>query len=70
MSLLQPYLPGGTHLEPPDLIVEGDNQEYEIKSSVLHKKTRGRLLYQIKWKGYDATENSWLREEDLVNALE
>ena len=48
-------------------IVVGDNQECEIERIVSHKKTRGRTAYQVRWKGYDATENSWLREEYLSN---
>ena len=33
-----------------------------------NKKTKGRTLYQVSWRGYDDTEDSWLREEDLANA--
>ena len=57
-----------TQLWPSDPIVADYNQDYEIKMIVDHKKTRGRLVYQVICRGYDATENSWLREEDLVNA--
>ena len=56
-----------------DPIVAGDNQEYEIKRIVSHKKTRGRLIYQVRWRGYDAMGDSWLagwREEDLANGLD
>ena len=35
-----------------------------------HKKIRGRLVYQVGWRGHDAMEDSWLREEDLANAVD
>ena len=68
MSLLRPYLPGGTHYRPPDTIVTGENQEYEVERIVSHKKTSDRLVYQVRWRGYDAMEDNCLREEDLTNA--
>ena len=45
-----------------DPIVAGDIQEYKLKRIVSHKKAKGRLVYQVRWRGYNAMENSWLRE--------
>ena len=53
-----------------DPIVGGENQEYEIERFVSYKKTKGRTVYQARWRGYDATEDSWLSEEDLANAFD
>ena len=33
-----------------------------------YKKTKGRTVYQVRWRGYDAMKDSWSREEDLANA--
>ena len=48
----------------------GDNREYEIYRIVSQNKTRDRAAYQFKWRGYDAIDDSWLREEGLANASE
>ena len=66
VSFLHLCLPGGTQqgcLDP----FAGDNHEYKIERIKPHKNTRGRILYQAKWRGYDSTEDSWLREKDLAN---
>ena len=70
MRLLGPYLPGGTQSGPSDLILAGYNQEYEIKRIMSYKKIRARLVYQVRWRGYDVIEDSWLKEEDLDNAFD
>ena len=43
---------------PPDPIVAGGNQEYEIKRILSTKKTKGRLVYQVRWRGYNSMEDS------------
>ena len=53
-----------------DLIIVGQNQQYEIKRIASNKNTRGRTIYQVRWRGYDAIEDSWLSEEDLASALD
>ena len=68
VSFLHIYLPGGTHWGTPNTIFIGDNQKYKIERIMYYKKTGGRVVYQIRWRGYDAIENTWLGEEDLVNA--
>ena len=67
VSLLHPYLPGGTKYGP-NPIFTGENQEYEIERTVAHKNIRGRFVYQVRWRSYDIIENSWFREENLANA--
>ena len=67
VSLLHLCLPCVTLWGPLDPIVAGENQEYEIERIVTHMKTRCRIIYQLKCKEYDATEDNWLREEDLAN---
>ena len=52
----------------PNPIVACEKQVYGIKRIITHKKNRGRIVYQVIWRGYDATEESRLKEEDLLNA--
>ena len=70
VSLLYPHLYGGNQKSTTNAIALGDNQEYEIDRIMSHKKTRGRTMYQVRWRGYNTMKNSWLREEDLANALD
>lgn len=45
---------------------EEDDEVYEIESIVHHKKNMfGKSTgFMVKWKGYPASENSWVSEED------
>jgi len=50
-----------------------EEEEYEIERILDAKRGMfpdGHLGYLVKWKGYDHTQNSWVNEEDAVNATE
>jgi hypothetical protein len=57
VSLLEPYN-NGTR-PPPDILkiideagdIEG-NEEWEMKEILSSRKVKGKVLYQVKWKGY------------------
>ena len=51
---------------PPDL-VDGE-EEWEIEGIMNHKETGKGRLYQIRWKGYPPTEDSWETEEALEHS--
>ena len=65
----QTYLKGCSNASPDPIIACG-NQDYEIKSIVLHKTTRGRSLYKVIWRRYNAIEATFLKEKDLANTSE
>ncbi|KDQ27174.1 hypothetical protein PLEOSDRAFT_1017076, partial [Pleurotus ostreatus PC15] len=48
--------------------------EWEVEAILGHKvtsrKTGRKRLYLVRWKGLDATEDSWLSEYELRNAPE
>jgi hypothetical protein len=75
-SLLKPYHEtkehGPNHKKPAPEIVNGEEEHYEIKSILMARPTRNRksTQYLIKWKGYPASENSWLPEKELTHAKE
>jgi hypothetical protein len=62
VSLLEPYN-NGTR-PPPDLLkiidesvdIEG-NEEWEIEEILSSRKVKGKVLYQVKWKGYPLKED-------------
>src|SRR5215510_11225002 len=72
-SLLTPFhendIHGPSHAEPPPELIEGQ-EEYEIEGIINHKTQDGLIWYLVKWKGYNDTQNQWLKEEELKNATE
>lgn len=42
-------------------------QSYEIEGIIRHKYQGKRRLFEVKWLGYDETENSWLKRSDFDN---
>ncbi|KDQ26074.1 hypothetical protein PLEOSDRAFT_1017075, partial [Pleurotus ostreatus PC15] len=48
--------------------------EWEVEAILGHKissrKSGRKRLYLVRWKGLDATEDSWLSEHELRNAPE
>ena len=72
-SLLTPYKENEIHgpnfpEPPPDLIDE--EEEYKIEQILKHRGTPKNCFYLIRWKGYTAEEDIWLKEADLEHAVE
>jgi hypothetical protein len=61
--------------KPPPIITEDGEEEYEVDHIVAWEWRKGKLLYQIRWKGYDPIEHTMERAEkfiglpDLLNDL-
>ena len=81
ISMLEPHtpntIPNRTQSPPPPEIIDGDLQ-YEIAevvSSKIDKRYRCKLLYQVRWLGYEGTpeEFTWVPadqlEEDAIEAI-
>ena len=45
-------------------------EEYEVEQIVGEKWKNGKLYYRIRWKGYDATDNTWQSAQDICNTPE
>ena len=46
------------------------SEEYEVEKIVGERKCKGKLHYRVRWKGYDAENDSWQTARDLRNAPE
>ena len=70
-DLLLPYKETeayGPPLARPPLIMEQDEEEYEIESIIDARRTgrgRGKLQYLVHWKGYSHADNSWVDHKDM-----
>ncbi len=70
IDLLIPYVEtqayGQSYLQPPPDIIDG-KEEYEVEEIVLDRKTghSHKQQYLVRWKGYPASENSWVDAADL-----
>ena len=53
---------------PPDLI--DNEEEYEIEQILKHRGPPKNRSYLIRWKGYTAEEDAWLKEAKLGNTTE
>jgi hypothetical protein len=75
-SLLKPYHETKEHSPNHEKlaleIVNGEEEHYEIEAILMARPTRNRksTQYLIKWKGYPASENSWLPEKELTHTKE
>ena len=72
-TLLTPYhendIHGPNYTYPAPEII-GDNDEWEVEAIIGHRRKHGKMTYQVKWKGYPTSENSWEPEAHLTNASE
>jgi hypothetical protein len=57
-------------LKPPPIITEEGEEEYEIDHIVAWEWRKGKLLYQIRWKGYDPIEDTMERAEKFIDLPE
>ena len=73
-NLLRPYVANDSIYfsarkppRPPSLIPE-DNQ-YEVKQILEHRRRHRQTQYKVRWKGYSAEDDSWVAERDIDPAL-
>jgi hypothetical protein len=71
VSLLEPYhetqIPE-RHQEPPALVQIEGQEEFEVQEVLDSKRTRGKLLYLVFWRGYPPSEATWEPVENLIHA--
>jgi hypothetical protein len=46
------------------------SEEYEVEKIVGERKNNGKLYYRVRWKGYNAEDDTWQTARDLRNAPE
>jgi hypothetical protein len=72
-ALLTPFkettFHGTTDTQPPPDLIE-QQAEWEVEAILAHRKQGRRLVYLIKWKGYDTSENTWEPENNLTHTEE
>ena len=60
---------GPNYTKPPPDLIDGTD-EYKVEAILKHrvKGRKKKLSLLVAWKGYPASENTWLSESDFVNA--
>ncbi|KAG8737121.1 hypothetical protein FRC10_008559, partial [Ceratobasidium sp. 414] len=53
--------------QPPPIITEDGEEEYCVEEIVGWQQTKDGLKYEIKWEGYDSSENSWESAEKFAD---
>jgi hypothetical protein len=71
VSLLEPYtpstIPNRTQPPPPPVVIpESGDTWYEIQEILDSRYRRKTLYYKIRWKGYDVSEDSWQRYDNVT----
>ena len=46
------------------------SKEYEVEKIVGERKNNGKQYYPVRWKGYNAEDDTWQTARDLRNAPE
>jgi hypothetical protein len=70
VDLLTPYHEtnayGPQPTQPPPILIDGE-EEYEVEELIndRYNGRRRKRQYLVKWKGYPASKNSWVDEQDL-----
>ena len=60
----------GRTRKPPPPIRVGDEEEFEVEQIVdSAPDERGRIMYRVRWKGYDEHSDTWEYISNLKNAL-
>ena len=55
---------------PPPPIMVGDEEEFEVEQIVdSAPDSRGRVMYRVRWKGYDEHSDTWEYITNLKNAM-
>ena len=65
VSLLRKY--HGEYSPPGPIIVEGE-VEYKVERIIRHQGKGKRRQFLVRWKGYDDSEDCWLKADELDNA--
>ena len=69
VSLLRSFVAGGNGIEPPEPIEVEDTQEYAVECILAYQSGRqGDWQFLVRWEGYDASEDTWISEDDLSGA--
>ena len=46
------------------------SEEYKVEQIMGHRKRGKGWVYRVRWKGYNATDDTWATMQDLRNAPE
>jgi hypothetical protein len=46
------------------------SEEYEVEKIIGEQKRKGKVYYQVRWKGYNVEHDTWQTARDLRNAPE
>jgi hypothetical protein len=49
-----------------DIVVDKNENNYEVQYIIKHRKSKDSFEYYIKWKNYSKDKNTWVKESDFI----
>jgi len=68
VSLLEPYYRNASTVAPEDMILVGEDEEWEVEDILDDKPRYGKPWYLVRWKGFPPCEDSWIPKAYLAHA--
>jgi hypothetical protein len=54
--------------EPPPIVIVDGHEEFEVEKILSSRIRNNRISYRVRWKGFNAGDDTWENEENLRNS--
>ena len=68
VSLLKSYYTNANIVSSAEMILVGEDEEYEVENILKNKKKWEKFYYLVRWKRFPLCEDNWILKHYLTNA--